>query len=48
MNVPAEIARGAMRASLGWNTTENEISRFLEIWERVYANLRRGKSARAA
>lgn len=48
MQVPAEVAKGAVRVSLGWNTTENEISRFLEIWERVHTNLGRRRSERAA
>ncbi len=48
MQVPAEVAKGAVRVSLGWNTTENEISRFLEIWQRVHTNLGRRRSERAA
>ena len=48
MQVPAEVAKGAVRVSLGWNTTENDISRFLEIWERVHTNLGRRRTERAA
>jgi cysteine desulfurase len=48
MNVAPELARGAIRASLGWNTTEDEISRFLEIWQRVHANLSQRRRERAA
>jgi cysteine desulfurase len=48
MQVPAEVAKGAVRVSLGWSTTENEISRFLEVWERVHTNFRRRRSERAA
>jgi cysteine desulfurase len=39
MNVPTPIAKGAVRASLGWSTTEADVVRFLEIWERVYRSL---------
>jgi cysteine desulfurase len=39
MQVAPEIAKGAIRASLGWSTTENDIARFLEAWKRVYLNL---------
>jgi cysteine desulfurase len=48
MRVAPEIARCALRVSLGWNTTENDISRFLEVWKRVYLNLSQRRSDRAA
>ena len=39
MNVPAEIARGAIRLSLGWHTSEDEIdhaaSLLIHAWERL-------------
>jgi cysteine desulfurase len=35
MGVPPELARGAVRVSLGPTTTESEINRFLEAWNRV-------------
>lgn len=39
MRVTPEIARGAMRLSIGWATNEHDISRFLEVWKRVYLKL---------
>lgn len=39
MRVTPEIARGAMRLSIGWDTNEHDISRFLEVWKRVYLKL---------
>jgi cysteine desulfurase len=35
MGVPLAMARGAVRVSLGPTTTESEINRFLEAWNRV-------------
>ena len=37
MGVPAEEAATAIRVSLGWNTTEDEVQRFVEAWNEVYA-----------
>ena len=37
MGVPAEEAATAIRVSLGWNTTEDEVRRFVEAWNEVYA-----------
>jgi cysteine desulfurase len=48
MKLPAEIAKGAVRASLGWSTTEDDVARFLVIWERVHAKLKRRATERAA
>jgi cysteine desulfurase len=48
MKVPLPVARGAVRASIGWSTTGTDILRFLEIWERVYRSLSQRKSERAA
>ena len=48
MQVPAPVAKGAVRASIGWSTTDAEIARFLEIWERVYRSLSQRRSERAA
>jgi cysteine desulfurase len=39
MQVPAPVAKGAVRVSIGWSTTDAEIVRFLQIWERVYRSL---------
>jgi cysteine desulfurase len=35
MGVPPEPARGAIRLSLGWSTTEFEVDRFLDAWIKV-------------
>ena len=48
MQVAPEIAKGALRVSLGWSTTESDISRFLEVWKRVYLNLGQRRRERAA
>jgi cysteine desulfurase len=42
MGVPAELARGAIRVSLGAATTEAEIDRFLNVWQRLTKSLSRG------
>ncbi len=48
MQIAPELSKGAMRLSLGWNTAESDISRFLEVWKRVYEQVnRRGKEQAA-
>jgi cysteine desulfurase len=42
MGVPSELARGAIRISLGPATTEAEIDRFLNVWQRLTKSLSRG------
>jgi cysteine desulfurase len=44
MSVPPEISLGAIRVSLGWNTTEQDIDSFIAAWRRVLAR----QKARAA
>ena len=34
MGVEPALARGAVRVSLGWSTTEAEVERFLETWNK--------------
>ena len=48
MKVPAEIAKGAVRVSLGWNTVEDDLARFLLVWKRIHSNLAQRRSERAA
>ena len=48
MKVEPEVSRAAVRVSLGWNTTEFEVERFLEIFARVYARLIAGSRTKAA
>ncbi|MBL8908737.1 MAG: cysteine desulfurase [Rhizobiales bacterium] len=37
MGVAPEIAAGAIRVSLGWNTTREDIERFGAVWRRILA-----------
>jgi cysteine desulfurase len=48
MQVSPEIARGAVRASLGWNSTETDVERFLEVWARVHSALTQRRATKAA
>lgn len=35
MDLPAEIARSAIRVSLGWSTTESDVDAFLAAWSAI-------------
>lgn len=48
MGVPAEMSRGAMRITTGWNTSEKEIDAFLAVWSKLYTSLVQRGGARAA
>lgn len=48
MKIEPGLARGAMRASLGWNSTKADVARFLEIFARVYASLTERSRIQAA
>ena len=48
MGVPPELARGAIRLSLGWSTTEFEVNRFLDAWIKVSGALLKGTQGIAA
>jgi cysteine desulfurase len=37
MGVAPELAQAAIRVSLGWNTTEEDIDRFIAVWRRLRA-----------
>lgn len=37
MGVPPELAKAAIRVSLGWNTTEADIHTFIAVWQRLLA-----------
>ena len=39
MGVPAGLARGAIRLSLGYSTTEAEIEAFLKAWAKLAESL---------
>ncbi len=47
MGVEAELAQGALRISLGWQTSEEDIERFLAAWRSVSTRLLK-KSEKAA
>ena len=39
MGVEPELARGAVRVSLGWTTNEGDIERLLNAWNTVVSSL---------
>jgi cysteine desulfurase len=43
MGVPAELARGAIRVSIGRSTTESDIDRFLAAWIKLAGALTKGQ-----
>jgi cysteine desulfurase len=47
MGVPLAVARGAVRVSFGWETTENDLDVFQSAWKRVVGRIRaaQGKAA---
>jgi cysteine desulfurase len=47
MGVNSEIGRCAMRVSMGWNTTDADVTQFLNVWSKVYTSLNK-RGARAA
>jgi cysteine desulfurase len=48
MGLPLDLARGAVRVSLGPTTTESEINHFLEAWNRVSGALLSNRQGLAA
>ena len=36
MNVPPDLARGAIRISLGWRTTDSDVDTFVAAWETLF------------
>ena len=48
MKIEPGLARGAMRASLGWNSTKADVARFLAVFARVYASLTERSRTQAA
>jgi cysteine desulfurase len=48
MGVPAELAAGAIRVSIGPATCENDVDRFLETWMKLVSELSKKKSGLAA
>ncbi len=47
MGVPPDLARGAIRVSLGWNNSKDDVIRFLDAFEKV-RDLNRDRQARRA
>ncbi len=47
MGVPPELARGAVRVSLGYSTTESEVSAFLRAWGKLAGALYKGNEIAA-
>jgi cysteine desulfurase len=39
MEVEPDLARGAVRISLGWSTTERDLEKLLSAWMRVASSL---------
>jgi cysteine desulfurase len=48
MGVTPGLASAAIRISLGWNTTEGEIDKLLEAWNKVTSSLLKGQAGLAA
>lgn len=48
MGIDPEFARGALRLSLGWETTETEIESLLTAWNKVISPLTKGQQGIAA
>jgi cysteine desulfurase len=48
MGVPASLAAGAIRVSIGPTTSENEVDLFLEAWTKLLAGLSKSKRGLAA
>ncbi|HEY2755020.1 MAG TPA: cysteine desulfurase family protein [Pseudolabrys sp.] len=44
MGVEPELARGAVRISLGWSTNECDLDRFQQAWIRVLSSLRKTRA----
>jgi cysteine desulfurase len=42
MGIAPDLARAALRISLGWNTTESDLETLLEAWKPTVSSLRRG------
>jgi cysteine desulfurase len=47
MGVPPELARGAVRVSLGPRTTETEVERLLDAWIKLFQSLSKGRDIAA-
>jgi len=48
MGVSAPLQRGALRVSLGWNSTEADVEKFLSAWRKLASALSKGRQGIAA
>ena len=48
MGVEADLARGALRVSLGFSTTDEEVKSFLQAWKKCLSALPKGSHGIAA
>ncbi len=48
MDIDADIARAAIRVSIGWATTNDDIAHFAEAWRTIHSRLERLGAERAA
>jgi cysteine desulfurase len=48
MGLPEDGARGAVRISVGWSTTEEDVDRFLEALPPIVEQVRKGLDVRSA
>jgi cysteine desulfurase len=48
MGVSGAFQRGAVRVSLGWNTTEADVEKFLSAWRKLASALSKGQHGIAA
>ena len=48
MGVSPELARGGVRVSLGWTTTEEDVERLLGAWRKLSSTLSKGRRGMAA
>lgn len=41
MGANEDAAKGALRVSLGWNTSEEEVDRFIDCWQKIVARVKK-------
>jgi cysteine desulfurase len=45
MGIAPGLSQGALRVSLGWDTTQADVEKFLNIWTRLVARHKTRKAA---
>ncbi|MDJ0932897.1 cysteine desulfurase family protein [Breoghania sp.] len=48
MGVPGDLARGALRLSLGWTSTQDDVERFAGIWRGLVKRMKPAQAGKAA